>query len=110
MSPWRGKSFRTELYAGAADSDVTSSVQWLGDAENISLFLRGSPSTTTVQLSNASGGHKANVGDVTIPETSWSNETVITSPAPDLLSVTAGARWLRTLRSETTEAALNWQR
>lgn len=102
MGQWRGRAYRADLYDGVASSGVTSNVEWIGDFDDISLFLRGSPSTTSIQLSNASG-----MGSSAIPETSWSDETQITSPSPDLLSVTAGARWIRTIRSETTEAVLN---
>lgn len=109
MAPWRGDSYRTDMYAGLSSSDLTSNELWIGDADDITVFLRGSPSSTTIQISNASGGHEAQGGPVQIPETSWSAETQIVDPGPDVLSITAGARWLRSIRSETTEAVLNWK-
>lgn len=92
---------RRNLYDSIADSEVTSETYYCGDAWTVSLFLRGSPSTTTVQLSNADGATSA------IAETSWSNATTVISPAPDMLDIQAGFRWIRLQRSETTEAVLH---
>jgi len=90
-----------DLYNSPAASDVTSEVYWVGDAWSVSLFLRGSPSTTTVQLSNAEGRSAA------IAENSWSAATTVISPSPDMLDIATGFRWIRCLRSETTEARLS---
>ena len=92
---------RRDLFAAGATSDVTSEIYFAGDAASVSLFLRGSPSTTTIQLSNATGFQSA------IAETEWSNVTTVVSPAPDMLDIQSGFRWIRCLRSETTEATLN---
>lgn len=92
---------RRDLYASKTASEVTSEVYWIGDAREITLFFRGSPSTTTVQISTDDGRTAA------LPENGWSNATVIISPGPDHIDVEPGPRWLRFLRSETTEATLN---
>ena len=92
---------RRDLYTGISASGVTSEIYFAGDAASVSLFLRGSPSTTTIQLSNASGFRHA------IAETEWSNATTVVSPSPDMLDIQSGFRWIRCLRSETTEATLN---
>ena len=95
---------RRDLYTSKSAnsvSGITSEVYPVYDAHSISLFLRGSPSTTTVQISNAIGS------TVAIPETSWSVATVNLSPAPDMVDIEPGFRWMRCLRSETTEVVLN---
>lgn len=89
-----------DLYSSKTASEITSEVYWIGDAETFSLFLRGSPSTTTVQGSLADGRAAA------IAEASWSNLTTVLSPSPDLVDVTPFSGWMRLLRSETTEATL----
>ena len=92
---------RRNLYTGLDASAVTSEIYFAGDAASVSLFLRGSPSTTTIQLSNATGFQSA------IAEADWSNATTVVSPSPDMLDIQSGFRWIRCLRSETTEATLN---
>jgi len=92
---------RKNLYENIADSGITSEIYYAGDAWTVSLFLRGSPSTTTIQLSNASGFRSA------IPEAAWSNATTVINPEPDMLDIQSGFRWMRCLRSETTEVTLN---
>lgn len=89
------------LYTTKAASAITSEIYNVQDFKEMTLFLRGSPSTTTVQGSNADGRSSA------IPETSWSALTTVISPAPDMLNIEPGFRWLRCLRSETTEVILN---
>ena len=96
-------TYRRDIYTSKAASDITSETVWVGDAETLTLFLRGSPSTTSVQMSLADGRSAA------IPETSWSDVTQITSPSPDLIDIEPGGRWLRTLRSETTEVVVSMQ-
>ena len=91
---------RRDLYSSQAASGVTSEVYWVGDAISISMFLRGSPSTTSIQGSNADG--RTGV----IAETSWSDLTVIINPSPDMIDIESGFGWLRGLRSETTEMTL----
>lgn len=83
-----------------SSSDVTAGPFWVGDATNLDLFLRGSPSTTTVQVSNADGFGSS------IPENSWSDVTTNVSPSPDMIDINTGPRWFRALRSETTEGVL----
>ena len=92
---------RRDLYIDIAASGITSEIYFTGDAATVSLFLRGSPSTTTIQLSNATGFQSS------IAETEWSNATTVVSPAPDMLDIQSGFRWIRCLRSETTETTLN---
>ncbi len=91
---------RRDLYGTKTASEVTSEIYWVGDAISINLFLRGSPSTTTVQGSTANGR------DAAIAETSWSDLTVVVSPSPDMLDIQPGFGWIRGLRSETTEMTL----
>ena len=94
-------SLRRDLYTSKTASEITSEVVWVGDADEITAFLRGSPSTTTLQSSNANGR------DESIAETSWSVLTTVISPSPDMLNIEPGFRWLRALRSQTTELVLN---
>lgn len=108
MGSWRGRSYRADMYDGVGASAITSNVEWIGDAADISLFIRGTGSVTTVQLSNADGRHTA-TGQASIPETSWSDATTVTSPSPDMLDIEPGPRWIRSIRSETTEVTLNWK-
>lgn len=96
-------SVRRDLYASKAASAITSEVFWVGDAEAISVFARGSPSTTTIQGSNAEGRTSA------IGETSWSVLSTILSPSPDMIDIESGFRWFRALRSETTELVIELQ-
>jgi len=89
------------LYTSAAASAITSEVYWAGDFQELTVFLRGSPSTTTVMASNADGFGSA------IPETSWSVLSTVISPSPDLINIEPGWRWIRCQRSETTEVIVN---
>ena len=96
-------TFRRDLYASKAASGVTSETYRVIDAIELTLFLRGSPSTTTVQGSNADGRTVA----ISNTTTDWSNLTVVISPSPgDMLNIEPGFQYLRCLRSETTEAVL----
>jgi hypothetical protein len=94
--------FSRDLYASKAASIFTSEVYNVKDAAELTLFLRGSPSTTTVQGSNADG----RLTDITNTTTDWSDLTVITSPSPDMLNIEPGFAYIRLIRSETTEALL----
>lgn len=94
---------RRDLYTSKAASVITSETFWTGDAEAISVFARGSPSTTTLQGSNAEGR------TATIAENSWSNLSTILSPSPDMIDIESGFRWFRALRSETTELVIQLQ-
>ena len=94
-------SFNRSLYTTKAASAITSELYRVQDAKELTLFVRGSPSTTTVQGSNAVGAFSA------IPETSWSVLTTIVSSATNLLNIEPGFQWIRCLRSETTEVILN---
>ena len=94
---------RRDLYSSKTTSEITSETYWIGDADTVSLFVRGSPSTTSLQLSNAEGRAAA------IGETEWSTVTTILGTGADMLDVEGGSRWLRCLRSETTEVTLATQ-
>ena len=94
--------FRRDLYASKTASGITSETYQIWDAVEVTLFLRGSPSTTTVQGSNADG---ANV-DITNTTTDWSDLTSVISPSPDMLNIEPGFGYIRLLRSETTETVL----
>lgn len=100
MSPF---SVSRDLYGSKAESAITSEVYWVGDADEIDLFLRGSPSTTTVQATLADGRRSA------IAENSWSALTTVTahSGLTALLDIDPFAGWLRCQRSETTEVRLS---
>lgn len=93
-------NLRRSVYTSKGASEITSEVLWTGDANELTVFLRGSPSTTTIQASNADGR------DTTIAETSWSVLTTVISPSPDMLNIEPGFRWFRCLRSETTEVVV----
>ena len=96
-------TFRRDLYSSKGASDVTSEVYNVQDAAELTLFLRGSPSTTTIQGSNADG----RIVDITNTTNDWSDLTVITGPSPDMLNIEPGFAYIRLLRSETTEAVLH---
>ena len=91
-----------DLYNSKAASGITSECYNVSGAREITLFLRGSPSTTTIQGSNSSGY----ATDITNTTADWSDLTVITSPGPDMLNIEPGFGWIRCLRSETTECRL----
>jgi hypothetical protein len=89
------------LYTTKTASELTSEIYNVQDIKELTVFLRGSPSTTTIQGSNADGRTSA------IPETSWSVLTTNILPGPDMLNIEPGFRWLRCIRSETTEVILS---
>lgn len=93
-----------DLYTSKAASEITSETYYVGDIKELTTFLRGSPSTTTIQGSNAEGRSTA------IAETSWSDLTTVLFVSGDgaqMVNIQPGFRWLRCLRSETTEVVLN---
>ena len=94
---------RRDLYASKAASDITSEIYNVMDAESISLFISGSPSTTTIQGSNADGRSSG----ITNSTADWSDLSVILSPSPDMIDIEPGFRWIRAQRSETTSVVLN---
>jgi len=100
-----GYVYRRDIYASKAASAITSEVALIADAEQMSLFISGSPSTTTIQGSNADGSST----DITNSTADWSDLSVIVSPAPDIVDIETGFRYLRCLRSETTSVILNAQ-
>ncbi len=89
-----------DMYNSKAASAVTSEEVWVGDADKISLQLLGSPSTTTVQGSNATGFSTA------IGAGEWST---ITTLGVGMYAMEPGVRWLRCQRSETTNVYLAQQ-
>lgn len=91
---------RRDLYNSKTASEITSETVWVGDFNEMTLYIEGSASTTTVQGSNADGRDSA------IPAASWSLLTRVITPGPDMLNIEPGFRWLRALRSETTAVVL----
>ena len=91
-----------DLYGSKAASVITSETYHVASADEITLFLRGSPSTTTVQGTNAEGLET----DLTNTTADWSTLTVVVAPGPDLLNIEPGFTYIRCLRSETTEVRL----
>lgn len=86
-------TFRSDLYEDVG-SDVTSSTYFIGDAEELSAeIIIGSASTTSIQLSNATGFRE------TISEDDWSTSTTVVSSADDMLNIEPGPRWLRAIRT-----------
>lgn len=94
-----------DLYSSKDASGVTSECFNVADAGSISFFIRGSPSTTTIQGSNDDG----RTTDLTNTTADWSNLSTVISPSPDMIDIEAGFRWVRCLRSETTEVLLQCQ-
>ena len=93
MAFWRGR----DIYSSKTASEITSETIGVADIdENISVQLVGSPSTTTLQGSNDSG--------VEAVPTNWS--TISTVIGAQLITVEPGFRWLRALRSETTNVVV----
>lgn len=98
--PW---SASRDLYASKAASDITSESYWVGDADDLTLQLRGSPSTTTVQVTNVNGRTSA------IDEDDWTS--LVTVSGETVAALDTGFGWLRLQRSETTAARLRvWNR
>lgn len=89
-------SFRSDLFEG--HSDVTGGPYFVGDAEEMTVFL-GIASETTVVLegSNAIGFRTA------IGEGEWSNlTTIVASSSSEILNIEPGFRWIRGVRESTT--------
>jgi len=97
---------RRDLYSSKTASEITSEVYDVRDAESISFFIRGSPSTTTIQGSNSD----ARTVDITNTLTDWSNLSTVVSPSPDMIDIESGFGHVRCLRSETTEVVLQLQK
>ena len=93
---------RRDLYESKAASAITSEVFNVKDAESISFFISGSPSTTTIQGSNADG----RTTDITNTTADWSDLSTVISPAPDMIDIEPGFSYVRCLRSETTSLIL----
>lgn len=92
-------SFRSDLFSG---SGKTSNVYFVGDAEELTVFLDIDSETTAVlHGSNAQGFRE------TIVEDAWSTLTTMTSiSANELVNVEPGFRWLRGIRE--TASAASW--
>ena len=93
--------FRTDLFAG--QSTITSNVFFVGDAEELTVFLDIDSATTPIlQGSNAQGFREA------IAEDEWSTLTTMTSVAANqLLNIEPGFRWLRGIR-EGPASGVSW--
>ena len=95
-----GWNAQRDLYTSIAASGVTSEVYNVQSMEDITLQLVGSPSTTTVQGSNDDGR-----------TTAPTNFSTITTVGAGIYDVEHGFRWIRCVRSETTNAILaGWER
>lgn len=95
----RRSNFRQDLYAGTG-SDVTSNTFFVGDFEDLSLqLIGGSTSTTTVQLSNATGFRES------ISEDDWSTATTVITTG-DIVDIAEGPRWIRCLRTSDLSQAV----
>ena len=92
-------SFRTDLFAG--QSTITSNVYFVGDAEELTVFLDIDSATTPIlQGSNAQGFASS------IAEDEWSTLTTMTSVAANqLLNIEPGFRWLRGIREGPASGA-----
>jgi hypothetical protein len=101
----RHLNVRRDLYTSKTASDITSETFFVGDARAISFFIRGSPSTTTIQGSNADG--RSN--DITNTTDDWSDLSTVLDPSPDMIDIEPGFEYVRLLRSETTEVILKLQ-
>jgi len=90
------------MYESQIASAITSGAYKVAGAESITLFISGSPSTTTIEGSNADGSTTA-LANTTAD---WSALSVVVAPAPDMIAITPGFGYLRCLRSETTSVIL----
>ena len=95
---------RRDLYTSKLASGFTSETYRVADAEKISLFISGSPSTTTVQGSNADGLSS----DITNTLVDWSHLSTILDPGTTytMIDIEPGFNYLRCIRSETTSVLL----
>ena len=93
---------RRDLYTSKLASGFTSETYRVADAEKISLFISGSPSTTTIQGSNADGLSSG----ITNTTADWSDLSTVISPSPDMIDIEPGFNYLRCIRSETTSVLL----
>lgn len=94
-------SFRTDLFSGLG-SVITSNVEFVGDAVELTLFADIDSATTfRVQGSNATGFRTA------IDEDDWSTlTTVAIATTNQMLNIEPGFRWLRVLRETASTASL----
>lgn len=92
-------SFRSDLFD--SNSGITSGTYWVGDAEELTVFLDVDSATTiTLQGSNAIGFREA------ISEGEWSTlTTLVGASANDLLNIEPGFRWIRGLRETASSAS-----
>lgn len=94
-------TFRFDLFA-AAGSNITSSVYFVGDAEELTLnTIIPSATTLKFQGSNDTGFRSALV------EGNWSTlTTVVSATANGMYNIEPGIRWFRCLRE--TASAGSW--
>lgn len=94
-------SFVSQIFSGSAR---TSNVCFVGDAEELTVFLDiDSDTTATIQGSNAQGFREA------IAEDDWSTLTTMANiTANDLVNVEPGFRWIRGIRESAS--AGSWSR
>lgn len=92
-------AFRNDLYDGL--STITSTVYFVGDAEELTAFLDIDSATTCVlQGSNAQGFRS------TIAEDEWSTMTTMVGVSTNqLLNIEPGFRWIRGLRETASTAS-----
>lgn len=90
-------TFRNDLYS-AVGSDLTSSIYFVGDAEELTIAF-DVDSTTSVEVhgSNAQGFRVAFVED------DWSTlTTVVSATVNEILNIEPGFRWIRCVRESST--------
>lgn len=92
-------AFRSDLFDSS--SDITSSVYFVGDAEELTVFVDiDSETTVVIQGSNAQGFRS------TIAEDEWSTlTTVVSVAANDLYNIEPGFRWIRGVRETASNAS-----
>ena len=91
-----GWSFTRDLYNTISSGSTISETYAVASARALTIQIVGSPSTTTIQGSNDNGS--------TAAITNWST---ITTVGAGLYDIEEGFRWLRCIRSETTNAIIS---
>lgn len=93
-------TFRKDLFA-TVSSDITSSVYFVGDAEEITLSTDINSATTLVFQGSNDTGFRS-----TLAETEWSTLTTIASvTANGMYNIEPGFRWFRCLRETASTAS-----
>lgn len=95
-----GWSVTRDLFNTVASTGTISETYNVQGFHSLTMQIVGSPSTTTIQGSNDDG--------YTAAITNWSNLTAVIGVG--MVEIDPGFRWLRCIRSETTNAIISgWQ-